>query len=74
MKSNYTEDKKYLAVITNNGLWIKDIYNENILMINASSFNNNELQNAYISEFDKILRSKEILKAKKLILKTKSGK
>ena len=21
------------AVITNNGLWIKDIYNENILMI-----------------------------------------
>ena len=28
LKSNYTEDKKYLAVITNNGLWIKDIYNE----------------------------------------------
>ena len=53
LKSNYTEDKKYLAVITNNGLWIKDIYNENILMINASSFNNNELLNTYISEFDK---------------------
>ena len=34
LKSNYTEDKKYLAVITNNGLWIKDIYNEKILMIN----------------------------------------
>ncbi len=53
LKSNYTEDKKYLAVITNNGLWIKDIYNENKLMINASSFNNNELINTYISEFDK---------------------
>ncbi len=53
LKSNYTDDKKYLAVITNNGLWIKDIYNENILMINASSFNNNELLNTYISEFDK---------------------
>ena len=53
LKSNYTEDKKYLAVITNNGLWIKDIYEENILMINASSFNNNELINTYISEFDK---------------------
>ena len=36
LKSNYTEIKN-LAVITNNGLWIKDIYNENILMINASS-------------------------------------
>ena len=53
LKSNYTEDKKYLAVITNNGLWIKDIYNEKILMINASSINNNELSNTYISEFDK---------------------
>ena len=27
LKSNYTEDKKYLAVITNNGLWIKDEIN-----------------------------------------------
>ena len=53
LKSNYTEDKKYLAVITNNGLWIKDIYNENILMINASSFNDNQLLDTYISEFDK---------------------
>ena len=53
LKSNYTEDKKYLAVITNNGLWIKDTFNENILMINASSFNKNELLNTYISEFDK---------------------
>ena len=53
LKSNYTEDKKYLAVITNNGLWIKDIYNEKILMINASSINNNELLDTYISEFDK---------------------
>ena len=47
LKSNYTEDKKYLAVITNNGLWIKDIYNENILMINASSFNNNAFRYLY---------------------------
>ena len=53
LKSNYTEDKKYLAVITNNGLWIKDIFNEKILMINASSISKNELSNTYISEFDK---------------------
>ena len=42
-------------------------------MINASTFNNNELQNVYISEFDKILRLKEILKVKKLILQIKNG-
>jgi len=71
LKSNYTEDKKYLAVITNNGLWIKDIYNENILMINASSFNNNELLNAYISEFDKNFEIKRNIKSKKINIRNK---
>ena len=71
IKSNYTEDKKYLAVITNNGLWIKDIYNENILMINASSFNNNELLDAYISEFDKNFEIKRNIKSQKINIENK---
>jgi len=71
LKSNYTEDKKYLAVITNNGLWIKDIYNENILIINASSFNNNELLNAYISEFDKNFEIKRNIKSQKINIENK---
>ena len=71
LKSNYTEDKKYLAVITNNGLWIKDIYNENILMINASSFNKNELLNAYISEFDKNFEIIRNIKSRKINIKNK---
>ena len=52
LKSNHTEDNKYLAVITNNGLWIKDIFNEKTLMINANLVNQNKLLDAYISEFD----------------------
>ncbi len=71
LKSNYTEDKKYLAVITNNGLWIKDIYNENILMINASSFDKNELINGYISEFDKNFEIKRNIKSKKIDITNK---
>ena len=66
LKSNYTDDKKYLAVITNNGLWIKDIYNENILMINASSFNNNELLDTYISEFNKNFEILRNIKSQKI--------
>jgi lipopolysaccharide export system permease protein len=53
LKSNYTTDNKYLAVITNNGLWIKDIFDGKTLMINAGQINQNELLDAYISEFDK---------------------
>ena len=71
LKSNYTEDKKYLAVITNNGLWIKDIYDEKIMMINASSFNNNELVNTYISEFDKNFDIIRNIKSQKIDIKNK---
>ncbi len=52
IKTNYTQDKKYLAVITKNGLWIKDVINEKTLLINASKIEQNFLQDAYISEFD----------------------
>jgi len=66
LKSTYTEDNKYLAVITNNGLWIKDIYNENILMINASSIDQNELLDAYISEFNTNYEIIRNIKSKKI--------
>ncbi|MDC3155430.1 LptF/LptG family permease [Candidatus Pelagibacter sp.] len=53
LKSNYTTDNQYLAVITKNGLWIKDINDDKTLMINAAGIGQNELLEAYISEFDK---------------------
>ena len=71
LKSNYTDDKKYLAVITNNGLWIKDIYNENILMINATSFNKNELHDTYISEFDNNFEIIRNIKSQKIDISNK---
>ena len=53
LKTSYTSDGKYLAVINKNGLWIKDIINENTLLINASKIEKNFIIDAYISEFDK---------------------
>ena len=35
IKKDYTKDAKYLASITENGIWIKDEIDENILFINA---------------------------------------
>ena len=52
LKSQYTADGKYLAVITKNGLWIKDIANKKILIINSSEINNNYLIDNFITEFN----------------------
>ena len=71
LKSAHTKDNKYLAVITNNGLWIKDIYNEKTLMINASLINQNELLNTYISEFDNDYEIIRNIKSKKIDITNK---
>ena len=51
-KSVYTSDGKYLAVITKNGLWIKDKIDNKIIITNSSSVDGNFLYNSFISEFD----------------------
>ena len=53
LKTNYTSDGKYLAVITKNGLWIKDVIDDKILIINSVKIDQNYLIDAYISEFNK---------------------
>ena len=53
LKSPYTSDGKYLAVVTKNGLWIKDEIDGKILIINSSEINQNFLIDNYITEFSK---------------------
>ena len=52
LKNNYTSDDKYLAVITNNGLWIKDNINGNTSIINAYKIDDKFLNEVSITELD----------------------
>ncbi len=52
LKSSYTSDGKYLAVITKNGLWIKDKVKNKTLITNSSLIEGNYLINNFITEFD----------------------
>ena len=45
IKNKYTDDNKYLAVITENGLWIKDEIDGKINIINANKVDNQFLIN-----------------------------
>ena len=66
LKTNYTKDDKYLAVITNNGLWIKDTLDSKILMINAAKIDQNFLLDTYISEFNKNFEIVRNIKSEKI--------
>ena len=52
-KSQYTTDGKYLAVVTKNGLWIKDEIDDKIYVINSTEIKDNFLIDNFITEFNK---------------------
>ena len=66
LKNNYTADDKYLAVVTKNGLWIKDNLDGNISIINASEINNNYLIDTFISQFDENYEILKNIQSKKI--------
>jgi len=65
-KSPYATDGKYLAVITKNGLWIKDKINQNTLIINSEKIEDNYLIENFISEFDENFISTRNITSKKI--------
>ena len=66
IKNAYSNDSKYLAVIKESGLWIKDEIDNKIYIINADEISNNSLINVSIHEFNdnfqliNLISSKEI--------------
>ena len=52
IKNKYTTDDKYLAVITNNGLWIKDTSQKYTNIVHASKIEENYLVDAFITQYD----------------------
>jgi len=72
LKSNYTNDGKYLAVINKNGLWIRDKINGKILIINSSKIEVNYLVNNFITEFDENYELIRNIKSKKIDITNKN--
>ena len=52
IKNKYTIDDKYLAVVTKNGLWIKDEYENKSIIVHATEISNNLLIDAFITQYN----------------------
>ena len=66
LKSNYASDGKYLAVITNNGLWIKDTIKDKTLITNSSYIESNFLIENFITIFDNEFNVIKNIKSEKI--------
>ena len=66
IKKNFTKDNKYLATITENGLWIKDEIRDEINFINAKSFTINTLNDVDIVQLNQDFEFQNNIKAEKV--------
>tara|TARA_Y100000590_G_scaffold419884_1_gene522032 strand:+ start:1159 stop:2238 length:1080 start_codon:yes stop_codon:yes gene_type:complete len=70
-KNQFTSDDKYLAVITENGLWIRDEINGTINITNADKINDNLLINVSIVQFDKNFNLLQVIESKEVNIESK---
>ncbi len=71
-KNKYAEDKKYLAVINENGLWIKDKLDQNYMIIHAEKIEANKLKNLVITIYNEEFRYERNIIAKEAIVNTQA--
>jgi len=71
-KNEYTTDNKYLAVINENGLWIKDILDRQIMIINSDKIESNLLKNLVITTYDDEFTNEINIIAKEAIITNKN--
>ena len=69
VKNQFSDDKLYLAVINKNGLWIKDVVNNQTSIINSSKIENNFLIDTFITTFDENFNLIKSLKSDKIDIK-----
>ncbi len=69
MKNNFASDNKYLAVITENGIWIKDEIRNNTNIINAALIEGNTLKKVVITNFDINFEPKKYIYAENVYIK-----
>ena len=70
-KNKFTDDNKYLAVVNENGLWIKDEINYSIYIINADTFGGDYLENVTIAVYDLNFNLTRTIIAEKIDIKKK---
>ncbi len=66
IKNQYSDDNKYLAVITENGLWIKDEIGSNINIINADGVKDEFLLDVSITQLNRNFEVLNIIQSKKI--------
>ena len=71
IKNQFSKDNKYLAVVTDSGLWLKDEINDTTLIIKANYIQDNFLIDVVINQFNSSFDLINTVQSKKINIKEK---
>ena len=66
IKNQFTNDNKYLAVVNDSGLWLKDEVRDSVLIVKSKYIKDNFLIEVIINEFDRKFKLKKTIQAEKV--------
>jgi len=69
LKNQLSNDNKYLAMVNDSGLWIKDEINQNTLIVKSSLIKGNILHKTIINEFNKDFLLVRTIQSEKINIK-----
>lgn len=72
IKNYFSNDNKYLAVVTDSGLWLKDEIDDNTVIVKAKFIEDNYLMDVIINEFDQNFDLKKTYQSKKIDIRNKN--
>ena len=71
IKNNYSNDNKYLAVVNDSGIWLKDEYNSTVLITKSKNIKNNYLNDVIINQFTNEFKLIKTIQANKVNIENK---
>ena len=66
IKNSFSNDNKYLAVVNDSGLWLKDEIDEKIVIVKASYIQDNFLIDVVLNQFDNEFNLENTIQSKKV--------
>tara|TARA_B100001027_G_C16265339_1_gene331691 strand:+ start:292 stop:1374 length:1083 start_codon:yes stop_codon:yes gene_type:complete len=72
IKNRFSNSNEYLAVVNDDGLWIKEEVDQNLYIIHAEKFDKYELKSITITKADKYYNNKNTISAEKANINSKN--
>ena len=74
IKNTFTKDNKYLAVVNDSGIWLKDEVNQSIIIVKSKNIKKNFLVDVVINQFNDRFELTQIIQSEKIDISNKDWK